>query len=1492
MEANNTFESGMNSDASNLRQPANTYPKAINFRPISDAGTSVGALTNIRGNECAITFPIVRGVYKLQFKVHDTGNFTGVISITINGVTTPQITIDSGTKTSDVALYIIGLINCYNNPSAINPDFAIAYDDESLIIYQLPSYNSCDPTLSVESMITIDTISGMPELLFIGMNGSQQAWQQVYVPTLVNQPLVVIGSTFINEDIYLFTCPASNPNQVGQIWLLTFDELTKTNTVVLIYNGFLNFDINYPIAPSAAIGRYELSNLQRIYWTDFYNPVRGMNVKDPNIMVLIPALINLTPSALLSVPILSNIIDGGAANPLDTSITYQCAYRLVKTNGGMTNYSMCSNIVYPIMFNTATFNDVSLKYASLRGYLGSYNKALEFTVDSVDTTYDTIEFYIIEQKYPNEDIFSIFKYETQLIGGQETIKSIFRNPSDMEEITAQEFLLEGSSFTHCKTLESKDNRLFFGNVKDSLSQYLDTYDTRTYRFGNNSTTARVLKYENDTVIYPISSTTLNTVNKKWDVIPTYNLGFDNIEDPLWNNDKYQAGTTIVGGTGLNVSYKFGSKLLRSDYDYNMPASTNASNSGTNEDVSYGNLNGYYRGFRVPGNLVGSSVTGMNPFNNNAPNQSYPSNNTASSMGLEYFGGTYKSYQHNEIYRFGIVFYTKSGKTSFVKWIGDIKFPDYSDSPAPGLEGRTNSNIPCPDFRSVFSDGIEVAAYSVIPYIEFDINIPQGLADLINGYEIVRVKRTNLDMYIKAHGMIHFANNSNVATGSLQGEWAATTPIVTCNRGTYNNISPANGAGMLSFDSFTHIVDGYNSKPLKYNDGNDKIKFTERYHYTNIAGLETDTGTNITEFHTITKYYDVQQFYNSTFKYFTTKTTYVPTGANDGVYYNYWKEPISDWSALGSPTSVLYLLTGTASAATLGIQGYTGGDNNGSNYDKILAIHYDPTKLQSQYGGRKYINRTNSEYISTGSFYPITIKDSGIKTIKVFGGDIYHGIVDIHKNIKNWGQSTLPASNFKKSMTIYFPTQSIYNIELRDGDHVNRNLNLNGQTADMADQYDYLFSYSYENTLRTFYPEPAIFNATNEWNNRLFYSNVKINGETSDSWTVTPVLNYYDVEGAYGGINAFSILDNKLYFLQDRALGYLYINPITTITGGNGLPVTLGKGSTVEKHEYLSVDAGTKHQWSVYRSNSAITFVDSRHKKIYMFNGQSLLPISDIKGAKGFVNKVLHDDILINDNPIIGKGILVSYDHFNNEFLYTFRNTFWNTENGDPALLSDEITHEDYTLVFSDLTQAFSSFYNFTPYIYINNRNKLYSLKDYATSTNKIYQHNIGPYCTFYGVEYPSKITAIINTNPLYTKIFDNIAWISESIKEDIKWKDQENDYFEDSDDIPYLNNTITRFRCHNEYQNSDWLTLAQTNPVTNLRKSEQGWNIQVPRNKVNYDTTAINTKSIFDPTILTKTTFGDRIRDKYLIVDLEYDNNLNNRFIIHNIKTTFRISDR
>jgi len=286
----------------------------------------------------------------------------------------------------------------------------------------------------------------------------------------------------------------------------------------------------------------------------------------------------------------------------------------------------------------------------------------------------------------------------------------------------------------------------------------------------------------------------------------------------------------------------------------------------------------------------------------------------------------------------------------------------------------------------------------------------------------------------------------------------------------------------------------------------------------------------------------------------------------------------------------------------------------------------------------------------------------------------------------------------------------------------------------------------------------------------------------------------------------------------------------------------------------------------------------------MFDG-SLKALSDINGQRNFVIKRLHPDLIENDNPIIKKGIITTYDYYHNEFLYTFVN--------DSS--EDAENDENYTLVYSEPIGKFTGLYSFTPPIYLNNNRYLFSIDVNASGADigKIWIHNFGAYCDFYGTVNNSMIKVLVNDNPMATKVFDNLSWNSQSIEDNELWIDDlitpnATVTFTATDNVNYIDDTFSAVRCYNEWENTDWTTLTLN---TNLKKKEQNWSIAVPRNKVDYDT---NTPpiNIFTPAFLTKTDFGERIRDKWMVVDLRYTNTPNRRFIVHNLKTTYRISAR
>ena len=1586
MESINMF-GGMNSDLSSFIQNTEKYLKALNVRPVTDLGESNGALTNVRGNNCEIQFPTLRAVYRFTITTTAATPITNTgVTITINGITSASFNIDSFSSINTIVAQIKLMSNCYNNPNPISPTFAIAYDDDYFTIYQNPSHTLCSNADGISPTITVTQSAGSGDRFFISYVNSSDAkiamtatganTPLTFISEVTFNPLAIIGSTHIEGTFYLFTVPTANTIlKIGQIWSLTYSPISTndsafTTKLKLLYNNYLNFSIDYPIAPTAVIGRFELPSIQRIYWSDFNNYVRVCNVVDENLMVVDPKTINIIPQTILTVPTLKKITSGDVVNNLDNLSSYQCAYKYFKSNGGQTNFSIPSNIVTVTNGGLANSNinyfmGTSPKYCSLNGEPEiNINKTITWEINEVDNNYDTIKFYIIIN---NSGTFKIYSYDEQVIGDVLSIQTTFRNDTAlMTEISLSEFLIENNSFTSAKTIEQKDKRLFFGNVKNAFESLVSDFDARTYRYALSSLNASYKEFEADTVLQTGTVDYL-TVQKQADIIPAYNLGMGiNDDDPatgvLYSSNKlykYQKSSIKIGGSGPFISYEFGNELFASDISTTEPADNGQTLSGTDQDYEPSSQI-YKYGFRKAG-TKNDTACSFNPFfknispNNSEFDQKYYTGNVdgqggaKNTIGHDYLSGNFRTYERNEIYRFAIVFKSKSGYSSFAKFIGDIKFPDYDD-PCP-VENRAKPSgasdpiYNCPDFRRMWLVSAAAAnnfapetAYSVVPYIKFNVNISKELADLISGYEIVRVQRQDKDKTIATTGIINQVSEiSGGAHGQLRmGATEDTTPSLVTLQDPLTLMSFSGNSRahpyIISYHPFENLCNSNNNLITP----GDRLIPSEGY-IRNWKG-ESNPSNTVFTYQYDDPYY-IKKFYQKGIpnpvkmdkttagnQFIVFNSEYVTSGAESAnTYYNmkYINKNFypqsgqqANWylnsSSNGSPTILIGLQDNTnASPATPVVfqDFFNSGQFAAANTyayasikGKLFVSHFKPSNLISQYGGRTYINRSLNEYISTGALRKVDDLNfdtnvGGVKTysIKTFGGDTFFGILDIQKAIKRWtNQGTVP-NNYKHSQTWFLPYTSTYNLDLRHGYHVNYYLNSDSDIAAAgSDEYKYNTTYSNENNLKTYFAEPFIFNETTIFKNRIYWSSVKINGFTSDQWTNIPTNNFYDVDGNYGGINALITLGQNMFFLQNNAFGRLLINPVSVMTDANDsqlrLTNILGDSSVLDKHFYYSVNIGTQHQWSVAKSGSAITFCDINTNKLYLFNGESLDPISDSKGHRGFMNKVLHNRIRITDNPIKYNGILSTYDFKNNEFLYTFLNKGYVLSSGVETLLN-----EKYTLGYSDLIQQFSSFYSFTPYIYINNNSIFYSPENYSLESStrtKAYLHNEGAYGSFYGTVYPSEVKVLVNANPSVTKAFDNLSWQTQSTKINYTYYDEINNAFAsvtgyDSDNQIYQTDTYSKIRVYNQSQNTDWITTDLTPITGNLRKLEKSFNMQAPRNKYNN-----NGSSIFDPSALTISSFGDRLRDKFITVDLSYPNSLNNRFIMHNLKTSYRVSDR
>ena len=1579
MESINSFSQGQNSDQSKTILNKETYLQALNFRPLTELGSSNGSLVNIKGNECKLTFPDLQPVFKIEV-IEGSLETSNPTDITINGVT-DSIDILNTTTGFDLFTFITSNFpNCYQytGTTIATKTFAVAYEDNYIVIYNQPVYQDCTTVASVAPTIVLtpDEDDGTRALLyFINQNAANSLTQNTANPYVAGCPSSLvkpIGSTFILNDIYILTAtdnptygPAGAPNEIpsndelkfgGAIWKLNIDDITKQHTLTLVYSNNLDFTKYHPIPPSAITGRYESIDIKRIYWSDNYNKIRTINTAAPQLMALNPSQLSIIPKVEFVQPTLKSIADTGGSL---TAGCYQLAYRLSKVLGSVTNYSELSAPVY------LTVNPESgTAFHDYEGALGGTSKTITWHLSNLDTTYDQIETIVVYRSSAGA-VPVITSMGLRNIS--ETLDITYEDASETSysEVTLDEFLLFNGTFTHAKTCDTKDNRLFWGNVR-APKKDLEFYDARAFRANG---LGKILTTNNGTnadrgataLVASAFAQTEDMINEYYDSSGNYS------SNACYLKPSTALTTKVLGGEGVNISYEFGA--------WSISADTNlAISNATNYDI-----NSPGPGYRTNG--TDSSIITLTEYQ-------YPQNSKYFSLKQPEKTSLIKGFQHEEIYRFGIQFFDKEGNPYFTKWIGDIKMPSYGDTnPNPDYAASLGFAAlgVTPDFRLSYRIGT-ADLYTQALYVKFTVNI-SSINDLISGYQIVRVKREGSDKTILGAGMINpFEPNdiSNPTVAILPASWE--TKITTYNTAgpplvlkyynpypdqwhveTLNSDYDSSSSQIGQFKMFDCWDFDAGLRP-SYSNG-DKILIRSRVKAINYNGTTGSSGYRaffgtkgrsdggqiippdnsrindnsygaLPPFFTksnndsgpiepffILKMVDDTAYCNYTnflasnsYDYPLTHTEWLAgnTSTSRGGYgINNYGEDIISPSAPENPCygkGTLFIELST----DLPTYGY-GCIPNDSEPKKLLALYYKPNV--SQYGGATYINRSNNEYIPSGEFIPTTVNNSSTNqnlTFINFGGDVFTTVYDMMKTVKNTGVSTgaeywvydyvqpvspgpwipnvppLLKRRAQFSTSFFFGTTCSYNSEVRLGNHPNRSLN--GNLGYGEDDYSYNTYNNAENDVKTYFPKPLNFQTSEEWINRIYWSEIKFNNEIQDSWSVYLTDSFYDVEGNYGGINALVSLKENMYYLQERGVGSLMINPVSLINDQMGQPIKLGGSASnspvIQKHYYKSIDTGTFHQWSVYRSQSTITFVDARHKKIYLFNGESVSPISDIKGQRNFVIKRLHNELLKFDNPVINKGVLTTYDYYHNEFLYTFNN----------ELEGDTINNENLTLAYSEILNAFTGMYSFTPNLYINSNKYLISTKNSNVGpyypSNKLWFHNYGAYGSFYGTVYPSTLKLLINDNPLYTKVFDNMTIESEAIDDNVEWNDDLNVYPGSPtnpsypDDVNIKDSTFQEVRCYNQYQNTDWTTLTIAPPGNNIRKVEQGFNLQLPRNKFDYDTYNPSTYSIFDPSKLTKTTFGERLRDKWLITDFKYNNLSGLRFIIHNIKTLLRISDR
>lgn len=424
-------------------------------------------------------------------------------------------------------------------------------------------------------------------------------------------------------------------------------------------------------------------------------------------------------------------------------------------------------------------------------------------------------------------------------------------------------------------------------------------------------------------------------------------------------------------------------------------------------------------------------------------------------------------------------------------------------------------------------------------------------------------------------------------------------------------------------------------------------------------------------------------------------------------------------------------------------------------------------------------------------------------------------------------------------------------------------------------------YSKDNSIVKYFPPSIIAsqNTATQFETRTIYSDGDSTDTTVDNYRMFSVLNYHDIPKSTGPIWDTFVLNNELYLHTNRSLWKTFVNDATALQSSSDITVQLGNAGLFSRPSIEMISAkggyaGIQHHFGGVDTPFGRMFVDAIQGKIFLFDGK-LDEISS-PGIVQYITNIGPDYTTANtpdiqlDCPYTDKvnyfGIIMGYD-------YRYKTAYLTVKRwlSYPQVIDFAPNHT--TLSYSFNIKNWVSLHDYYPEMYISFGRELLMIKNpsinHSTPSNQqfsnLYQSRAGVKGVFLKDTQPynSSIDIVINDDPLITKVVDSITL--DQFTTDVLGQP--------------VNKTFSIINCITETQTSNNINISNQNLITNpvipantviARYLESKYNIPIPREAV---TTA-------------------RLRGKYLVVKLIFDNSQNYKTVLNAITSNYRESIR
>lgn len=1307
-----------------------------------------------------------------------------------------------------------------------------------------------------------------------GTSGVLQGIEGVkkYISTLPSDE-TVIGTTTIDKYAVIVTVKTGGYNKIYRVTDFQNAELTS----VVVLKGYLGLCKDLTVTPNISlVANYESDEVIKIYFTDGVSSVKMFNIMDSRYQDTSSGLIDsngdiintlaldITPGCTLP-PF--NLVNVGIGN-LPAGMVQYC-YQLFNLQGTETTTSPLSSIVHLTASSTNQ---------STQDYEGSYpntssNKSISLSTDLITKDFERCR--IIRILYlTNNDIptFTVVD-EIELLPSQSSITYTDTGNSYMADITVDEFnSLTGYQFIGT-TLAKMQNRLFVANITEDTWNPGD-YDARAYRCNPSGTVQLNSSSNTNNLSFNIDSLTSTTVPKEHDCINPYNLTEYNSSSfsSVYAYGISRGGSRVLGGHGLNIDYEFVTASVKlAKESFNNDCSMNV----TSESMTYMNID-------IQNQTSDDTVwLGDSTTVNRIPNYADP-----------YIASHFKSYQRDEIYRFGIIFYNNKGIPSPVYWIGDIKTPHATQMPPFELISNTVYGKPLGIKFTVRNVPVGAVSYEIVRCDRTENDrtvVMQVVGSRVYEYKILEnqdyVSRgselssslemrptpffTNFNRNIQVRDRNNGTSDVNYSE-QVQNYFRLVSPEICvqkedieaylkdsayldCIGSLYSYITndddtaQAGSIAVFATANKTTLPDG-----STYNwDQKSHVNLDGSTYYIKFPTGTQENGPEIGYMAGVAKYYNMK--YNSTVTAGSSASIQNARYATD-IPYNAVGDVSAYRISIGDRTYTNYAMSGFTKNDTQVIMGAAGpcviaqvNNVNNVNIDTlyppsgvngmsaISAVYVFNVKrnVVSAYGGNTYVSRQNSVYIPTNSYVRMT--GSSSYTNYTFGGDVFLGMLDYPNMFIFQGNDVSAYQRRKAFLASYIPFETSVNTNLLNGDMVYKTYAY-GNFLDVHLQLDIQQTQSYHVQDRPYYVYNAVYSSqqgSKQFVPKSIYA--KDNVHTSNRIMVSQAK-----------INN-EILDNWCVF---RAADYLDVD--NQYGGITNLKVFKDR--------------------LFYFQDTAVGIASANERSLITDdnNNQLVLGTGGILSRFDYVT-ILNGSSIQNDRSIMNSdNVMYWYDYDKNEIcayngqvnilskeknVQSYLNEMYDQKRNVNLAFYDKKYNEawfkfyDKSLIFNEQLGRFTSFYTFNPDWALQFSDKIITIKD-----NGYYIINTLDTDGLSEVDKTAKIQFVVNKDAMTTKTFDNISIAGEML---------------DQNGANVTTGLVNSILFNTKHQ-----LATATQPTFDYR--ENTYRLPVPRQDINNEDTSLS--------------YPARMRGKTMVCDYEFDTNNEKTFKIPFITTTYRYS--